>query len=197
VIDVKIRGCSSSGADMKANLTTSARLAAVVITSSLLVLLPESAAAQEKQKYLFSVTVPSKYIEQHVLEVGDLPGHQIRIAALETKYETQAPSYDGVKVTESSGWLRSDYINRSGGFTQYSVLQMANGDKIYQTLDGQSQTSYGPEGSGKTSYTTVIHLTGGTGKFAKIRGILRGSGVTDFKTGAINSPVEGEYWFDK
>ena len=105
--------------------------------------------------------------------------------------------YDGVKVLETKGWLRSDYINRNGGFTQYTVLQMANGDKIYQTIEGQTQTSVGSDGAGRTSFSTITHLTGGTGKFANIRGLIRGSGVSDFKTGPSNNPSEGEYWFEK
>jgi hypothetical protein len=160
-------------------------------------MLSEAAHAQQKYKYVFGASVPGKYVEQHVLEVGDLPGHQIRVAALTTKYAAEAPAYDGVKVVESFGWISSDYINGSGRFVQYTVLQMANGDKIYQNIEGQAQTSMGTDGGGKTSYSTVTYLKGGTGKFATLRGILRGSGVTDFKTGPTNNPVEGEYWFEK
>ena len=185
---------------MNSHSTSLMRLVAAMIASCTFFLLPGAAFAQQKYKYIFSLTVPGKYIEQHILDIGDVPGHQIRVAALTTKYGAEAPTYDGVKAVELSGWLMSDYINRSGKFTQYTVLQMANGDKIYQTIDGQSQTSVGADGADgaeKTSYTTITHLTGGTGKFVSIRGMLRGSGVTDFKTGPTNNPTEGEYWFDK
>jgi hypothetical protein len=57
------------------------------------------------------------------------------------------------------------------------VLQMENGDKIYETVEGQLQTS-----GAKAAYSTVTTLRGGTGKFASIRGLIRGGGVTDFKT---------------
>ena len=40
-------------------------------------------------------------------------------------------------------------------------------------------------------------LTGGTGKFATLRGSLRGTGNTDFKTGTSGNVTEGEYWFEK
>ena len=169
----------------------------LLIIGSIGVILSDFAVAQQKLKYHFSATVPGKYIEQHVLEVGDVPGHQIRVAALNTKYGEEAPIYDGIKVTESLGWISSDYINGSGRFIQYIALQMANGDKIYQTIEGQAQTAVAPDGGKKTSYSTVTFIKGGTGKFSTIRGILRGSGVTDFKTGPTNNPVEGEYWFEK
>ena len=160
-------------------------------------LLSSVAVAQQRQKYLFNALVPAKYTEQHVIEVGDFPGHQIRVAALNTKYSDEAPAFDGVKVTESSGWISSDYIGGSGRFMQYLVLQMANGDKIYEQAEGLAQTVVGPDGSRKTTYWTVTYLKGGSGKFSSIRGVLRGSGATDFKTGPTNNTVEGEYWFEK
>jgi hypothetical protein len=132
-----------------------------------------------------------------MLDVGDVPGHQIRVASLQTKFANEAPEYDGVKVSESAGWLASDYIGASGRFTQYSVLLMANGDKIYSRSEGLSQTSIAADGTRRTSFSTVTTLAGGTGKFATIRGTIRGSGTTDLKTGTTGSPAEGEYWFDK
>jgi hypothetical protein len=41
----------------------------------------------------------------------------------------------------------------------------------------------------------VTTLTGGTGKFKGIRGTLRGSGLTDFKTSG-GGETEGEYWIE-
>ena len=95
------------------------------------------------------------------------------------------------------GWLASDYIGASGRFTSYGVLHMANGDRIFTRADGLSQTSIGADGGRRTSFSTVTTLTGGTGKFATIRGTIRGSGVTDLKTGTTGNPSEGEYWFEK
>jgi hypothetical protein len=159
-----------------------------------------STAALAQQKMKFSFTAPpgvTKYTQQHVLDVSDVPGHQIRIASLHTKYAAQAPEYDGVKVVESFGWLTSDYIGGSGRFTQHSVAHMANGDKMLSRTEGLVQTSTGAEGAGKTTFSTVTTLTGGTGRFATIRGTIKGAGVTDFKTGPTPSPSEGEYWFEK
>ena len=148
--------------------------------------------AQEKIKYTFSAPAQSKYTEQHVLEVGDMPGHQIRVGTISTKYLTESPVFDGVKMSEASIWITSDYISGNGRFTQYVVAKMENGDKIYETVEGQLQTS-----GGKAAYSTVTTLRGGTGKFTAIRGVIRGSGVTDFKTGPTSNPSEGEYWFEK
>lgn len=153
-----------------------------------------------QQKFTYSFKDPgglSKYTQQHVLDVGDVAGHQIRVASLQTKYTNEAPAYDGVKVVESMAWLASDYIGASGRFTTYGILQMANGDKIVTRGEGLSQTSIGADGGRRTSFSTVTTLTGGTGRFATIRGTLRGSGVTDFKTGTSGNVTGGEYWFEK
>jgi len=96
-----------------------------------------------------------------VLDVGDVAGHQIRVASLQTKYTNEAPAYDGVKVVEGMAWLASDYIGASGRFTTYGILQMANGDKIVTHAEGLSQTSIGADGGRRTSFSTVTKLTGG------------------------------------
>ena len=149
-------------------------------------------AQQQKFKYVFSAATQGKYTEQHTLDVGDAPGHQVRVATISTRYAGEAPTFDGVKAVESTVWISSDYRNGNGRFVQYVVLQMENGDKVYQQVEGQLQTS-----TGKVAYTTVSTLTGGTGRFATLRGVIRGSGVTDFKTGPSPNPSEGEYWFER
>jgi hypothetical protein len=169
-----------------------------IAAGALLLVASESGWTQQKQKYSFKDPGGlTKYTQQHLLDVGDVPGHQIRVAALQTKYASEAPQYDGVKVVESTGWLASDYTDGSGHFRQYSVLQMANGDRIFTRTEGLSQTSVGADGGRKTTFSTVVTLSGGTGKFATIRGTLRASGITDFKTGTSGNVSEGEYWLEK
>ena len=181
--------------------TLTARGMSVLLTitaGGLLLMASTGSWAQQKFKYYFKDPGGlTKYTQQHVLDVGDVAGHQIRVASLHTKYENEAPEYDGVKVVESASWLASDYVGASGRFTTYAVLQMANGGKIFTRSEGLAQTSIGAEGGRRTSFSSVTTLSGGTGKFATIRGTIRGSGVTDFKTGATFNPSEGEYWFDK
>jgi hypothetical protein len=163
-----------------------------LVTAVAMLALSLPVIAQQKFKYSFGASAQTKYTEQHIIEVGDVPGHQIRVATLSTKYGIEAPTYDGVKAVESTGWLSSDYIAGNGRFIEYAATQMENGDKIYSYIEGQLQTS-----AGKAAFSTVTTLRGGTGKFSSIRGVIRGSGVTDFKTGPSTNPSEGEYWFEK
>jgi hypothetical protein len=158
-----------------------------------------SGEALAQQKHKFSFKAPSgttKYTQTHVLDVGDVPGHQVRIVELQSKYPGEAPTYDGVKVVEIRTVLVSDYTEGNGNAITYSVSSLENGDKIFLRGTLMSQTTVGADGARRTSFTSVTTLTGGTGKFKGIRGTLRGSGFTDLKTGTSGTQTEGEYWFE-
>ena len=156
------------------------------------------ALAQEKYKYSFKAPDGvTKYTKQHTLDVGDVPGHQIRVAETHTVYTGDAPVYAGVKVKEAWGRLTSDYVDGSGHAVNYAVAIMENGDKVFSRTQLLLQSSAGADGVRKNSFTTVTTITGGTGKFVGIRGTLRGQGATDFKSGTSNNLTEGEYWFEK
>jgi len=156
------------------------------------------AFAQQKHKYSFKAPPgTTKFTQTHLMEVGDVPGHQIRIAEIQSKYPGEAPLYDGLKVVEARGVLVSDYVDGSGNAMTYTVNTMENGDKIFMRGTVLALTTIGPDGARRTSFTSVVALTGGTGKFIGIRGALRGSGFSDMKTGTSGTQTEGEYWFEK
>jgi hypothetical protein len=158
----------------------------------------DPAWAQEKQKFFFKAPPGvTKYTQQHALDVGNVPGHQIRIWELHAKYAAEAPVYDGVKVTEAWGRGFSDITNGSGRSFAYTTSQLENGDKIFSTSEVLIHTVTGPDGARQSRFNSVVTLTGGTGKFKGIRGMLRGTGFTDFKTGTSDSQTEGEYWIEK
>jgi hypothetical protein len=137
----------------------------------------------------------SKYEEQHAIDVGDVPGHQVRVFSSHSVYAQEAPVYDGVKVKEA--WTRAltDYTDGNGRLTGYSVTLLENGDKIFGRSEGTTQTTVNTDGSKVTKTYSVATLTGGTGKFKGIHGTLHSVTTTDFKTTG-DSLVEGEYWIE-
>jgi hypothetical protein len=169
-----------------------------LVASAMAADLPEAWAQQRQQ---FSFTAPlgtSKYEEQHVIDVGDVPGHQVRVYSVHAVYPQEAPVFEGVKVKES--WLRamSDYTNLSGHANGYYVYVMDNGDKVFARWEGLTQTTINPDGSRASEVWGVTTLTGGTGKFKGIRGTLHGSSKVDWKGSANpSSPTIGEYWFEQ
>jgi hypothetical protein len=138
-------------------------------------------SAQEKHKYSF-VSPPgvSTYTQQHEIEVGDVPGHKVRIYEVRAKSSRAGRGQCPTSPTAADG---------RGA--------MASGDKIFSRFETLVQTVVKGDGSRMSSYTTVTTLTGGTGKFTTIRGTLRGGGATDFKIGLSGVKTEGEYWLEK
>jgi hypothetical protein len=158
--------------------------------------------AQQKQTITYKAPAAiSKYTKQHVLDVPDAPGHQIRIYELHRNFKdapgaSAAPVYDGVRAVEE--WVHgiSDYVNTNGHTWGYSVLAMENGDKILTQWDGTSHTIVGADGSKRSTFVGVARLTGGTGKFSTIRGMQRITVVFNPQTGLNEPQTEGEYWFE-
>jgi hypothetical protein len=173
-------------------------IGSAIVLTVCVVLGAHDVLAQEKHKFHFKAPPgATKYGQTQVLEVGDVPGHQMRLTETLSKYPGEAPVYAGVKVVEARGVLFSDYVGGSGNAHSYGVSTLENGDKIFSRNTILTHTSVGADGGRRTSFTSVTTLTGGTGKFTGIRGTLRGSGFTDLKSGTSGTETQGEYWFEK
>jgi hypothetical protein len=151
-----------------------------------------NALAQDKQKVSYKVSEQnSKYTQQLVIDVGDVPGHQVRVYEIHRTFPTDAPVINGIKLKET--WTRgvSDYTNYNGPSSSYGTYLFENGDQLFvrTTTLGQQNAA------GKRANISVGQITGGTGKLAGIQGMARGSGVADPKAGQTATEVEVEYWF--
>jgi hypothetical protein len=69
---------------------------------------------------------------------------------------------------------------------------MENGNKFFDRTSLLVQSS-----SGKLTVTNVGYITGGTGKFAGMQGIVRAFGNFDYKTGFTENQMEIEYSIGK
>jgi len=176
-----------------------ANLTSTTLFAAALALAATSALAQEKFKYSFQnpPEIVSKYREAHNIEVGDVPGHVLRLSALQTLYPNPgpAPMYAGVRVKASDTVLKSDLQDGNGAASGYVVTSMESGDKVYIETAVMVQTAPGELGKSTTRVTQTYVIIGGTGKFKNMRGVLRSSSMTDFSTATRGSVVEGEYYF--
>lgn len=158
----------------------------------------QDVAAQEKHKYSFKAPPGStKYVQTHLMDVGDVPGHQVRLAELQSDYKGNGPVYDGVKVVSARGVLVSDYTEGSGRAFSQTVQTLETGEKVFLRTEIVTHTSVGADGAKRIAFSTVGTLAGGTGRFKGIRGTLRTTGLTDLKIGTRGTESEGEYWFEK
>ena len=178
---------------------TSSMVCAVPIGVALSMVTIPNVFAQEHCKMSWETpAADTKYTQQVAIDVGDVPGHQVRIVELHSVYPpNDKPNCEGLKRVEA--WTRgfSDYINRNGRAWGYPVLTLENGDKIYSEWTTNAQTVVGPDGSKKTTNMATARLTGGTGKYLGVRGFSRDQGVFDPDKGLNEVKSELEYWFEK
>ena len=114
------------------------RIVSVVFGVSAFVL---SSAVWSQQKFpLKQSDTEGGYVEERTIDVGDAPGHQVRIYQLKYKYPKKDLMFLGVAVKESFTSGISDYTNGSGQFTNYSVYVLEDGNKIFSRGGGSTQS---------------------------------------------------------
>lgn len=170
-----------------------------IVASAGLSLFPISEGwAQQKCKQSGkNLAQDTKFTQQHVIDVGDVPGHQVRILEIHRTPSNAKPNCEGLKVVESWNRGYSDYININGRAWGYSVSVLESGDKIFSQWSGTSQTVLNPDGTKKSTYTGVYTLIGGTGKYRGIRGMGRDVYLFDPKAGFNEGQWEEEYWIEE
>lgn len=165
---------------------------ALSFTAAISLCAATGAWAQQKQKVTYKVGAENtKYPQRTTIDVGDEPGHTIGIYEIHRTFGANAPVVNGVKLKET--WTRgySDYVNSNGLSTNYQVFVGENGDRFFAL----SRTMGQADAAGKRSTISVGQITGGTGKFAGMRGLLRAQGASDGKRGFNETASEIEYWF--
>ncbi|MFD1561801.1 hypothetical protein ACFSHT_40165 [Paraburkholderia silviterrae] len=169
-------------------------LALIVVGAAMLGTSP----VQAQQKNTISFSVPAantRYTEQHALEVGDIPGHQIRIFENHRTFPNDPPAFAGVPVKDFITRAATDLIDNDGRVSGYVVFVLANGDKVFGRLEGTIQAPVAQSGGHRTAMVNIV-LTGGSGKFRNIRGRLQQSSVADPSKGYNEGKFEGLYWLE-
>jgi hypothetical protein len=156
--------------------------------------------AQQPQKHAFKSLAEHtqyKFTQQHGIEVGDVPGHQVRIFEVQGTFAKDPPLFEGVRAVER--WVRgfSDYTDLNGRTGTYLMFVLENGDKIFARGDGVSQGIVQPDGAKQTTGTLVYTITGGTGKFLGMHGTIRETATFNPKVGVVEVQSEGEYWLER
>jgi hypothetical protein len=139
----------------------------------------------------------TSYVQQHAIEVGDVPRHFVRVAEIKRTYPDDKPNCEGLKRTYALSELVSDYVDQNGPLQGYAVVFYENGDKMFQQWSGVSQTTVDEGGNKRSQYTGVVRITGGTGVYANARGVFRETAVFDASKGYNELRREGEYSVEK
>ena len=159
-------------------------------------------AAFAQQKFPINTTsegVKSSYVQQHIIDVGDVAGHQVRILEVHRVHTLKHIELDGVKVTEE--WDRgfSDYTNGVGPARGYGIWVLEDGNKVFLEWNGTAYSEATATGSRRGTFNGATKIVGGTGKFAKIRGMMTDAVEfdTDPQKGYSRASNKGEYWFEE
>lgn len=145
--------------------------------------------AQAQEKRSLSVTnegATGKYIQQLTLDAGDVQGHQVRAYEIQRTYAADSgPIVDGERVVEV--WTRgtSDLSNGVGPAYSYTTWNTDKGSRIYLQSIGTTESKSTEGGFRRGTFQGMSKIVGGTGRFAKIRGVLvdKASFDTDPKNG--------------
>ena len=139
----------------------------------------------------------ARYTQEHLIDVGDVPGHQVRVFEINTDYQNVNLPFAGTKVKEA--WIRgaSDYTNGSGTAANYTVWVLEDGNKVFSKDAVVGHASVAADGSKALKYSTVATFIGGTGKFRGIRGQLRTNAVRIPGSKTVTSEAVGEYWIEE
>jgi hypothetical protein len=166
-----------------------------ITTIGLAFVLPmNSSLAQEKQRVAFKASAANtKYTQQHAIEVGDSPGHQIRIFEIHRTYPDNPPVINGTKLVESWSRAFSDYMDANGVNPGYNIYVLENGDKFFSRYTCVATNN----GEGTLNTACTAQITGGTGKLANMRGVLRSTNVSNPKAGFNENQTEIEYYLEK
>ena len=146
----------------------------------------------------------AEYTTVHVIDVGDVPGHILRIFELtwdETGNDDPA-IFNGVRVERKVQRAFADYVNSTGSFHGYEQYHLENGDTLFGRYSGTTQTTFDEDGNvARTAVMAVHEITGGTGAFQGIQGLLRSSLVgqpgPDATFAFSDVTVEGSYWMQE
>jgi hypothetical protein len=153
--------------------------------------------AQKKYTISEAPSSSSKYLQEHAIDAGDIPGHQVRIYEIRYEYPKKDLAFGGVNVTETLTRGMSDYTNWSGSYITYSVYNLEDGNKVFSRSTGATQSSTNADGTRAFKYSFIENFIGGTGKFKGIRGQMRGSGERAAGANSLTQQSSGEYWIEE
>jgi hypothetical protein len=165
---------------------------ALLTASFCLTVLP--ALADETTHVSYKTSAGSaKYVQQLNVDVGDIPGHIVRVFDLSRNHRENSPVINGVKMMEETARGLTDIINGNGSTVVYTVYTMENGDKFFSRA---TQVSTGaPDGTITAVGTGPI--TGGTGHLENIHGIVKFAVKFNVTSGFNEGTTDIGYSIDK
>ena len=174
------------------------RLSRFGLAACAMLMAGSAAWAQQKQSVSYSIPPGvARFVQEHLVDVEDVPGHQVRVFEIHVDFQSIDLSFAGLKVKEAFIRGTSDYTNGSGTATSYHLFVLEDGNKIAMRDAVVGQAVPNPDGSKALKYSVIETFIGGTGRFRGIRGQLRENAVRVPGAKTVATDVTGEYWFEE
>jgi hypothetical protein len=158
-----------------------------------------AAGAAESSRYPLSydaAAAETASIKRYEIEAGDVARHVLRLFETRRVFTRRPPVFDGVRATEMRERGTADLIDQSGTQSAYVTYLLEDGNRVFGRYSGTIRSARWPDGSWHHEIQGRIELTGGTSRFAALRGHVQVRFTLD--PGAESSQGEslGEYWFE-
>ena len=149
--------------------------------------------AQKKYTFENQGGGKAQLVQQHYIEVGDVPRHFVGVDEIHHEQEDlKGLSIAGVLVKDIYVREAGDLTDGSGQFHNYIEYRLEDGNKVFSRSSGTVQAVAG--GFRSTMVETFI---GGTGKFKGIRGQLLGTAERAAGAASLSVQTKGEYWIEE
>ena len=156
------------------------------------------AAAQERQEIAYdAASAQARIVQSTRIAVGDAAEHALRIYDLRRTFTVRAPVFDGVRATQMWEQGVADTVDHNGNESAYVTFVMEDGSRVFGRYAGVVQSHRWPDGSRHYDHVGAITLTGGSGRFARLRGTIWVRAAVD--PGADSNQIEskGTYWLER
>lgn len=159
------------------------RLRVALVCSAALAL---ATAAAAQTRFSGISHCPTKPAVEHALPVGDRPDHALVISQSECPW-AQGAEIGGVEVKKENLTEFGDVTGNAARVRGYSVVAMANGDKLFVSYQGTGALKDNLFQSGDGTWSFV----GGSGKFKSLKG--KGTWKCRASGDTVPCTIEGEY----
>jgi len=144
----------------------------------------------------YDLSADARYVKRYRVEVGDVPLHLLEVYSRRRVFVPKAPVIEGVRATECEERGVFDLVDQSGTESAYVTFVLEDGNRVLGRYSGTLAARRWPDGSRHYDVHGTLALTGGTGRFGRIRGQLRIWQALDPGADSSQGEAEGEYWFE-
>ena len=144
----------------------------------------------------YDLAAEARYAKRYRIEVGDVAQHVLEVYSRNRIFARPPPVFDGVRAAECQEHGVFDLVDQSGTDSAYVTFVLEDGNRVLGRYSGTLAARRWPDGSRHYDVQGTLELTGGSGRFGKIRGQLRIWQALDPGADSSQGRAEGEYWLE-